>query len=62
VPVSSLPLPEAPPPLILEASHRGLIADMPWSDREPPAIRHVIDYLAQWQYSNKENPSRGDRE
>ena len=56
VPVPSLSLPEAPPPLILEASHRGLIADMPWSDREPLAIQHVVDYLAQWRSPTQAPP------
>lgn len=48
VPVSSLPLKQAPPPLIVPASHRGLIARMPFSDRTPPAIDPVIEYLSQW--------------
>lgn len=48
VPIDSLPLEEAPPPLILPASHRGLIAEMPWRDESPPAIQPVLDYLDHW--------------
>lgn len=48
VPVSSLPLKEAPEPLILPASHRGLIAHMPFSDRTPPAIEPLVDFLKDW--------------
>ncbi len=51
VPVASLPLHEAPPPLVLQASHRGLIAPMPLSDRTPPAIAPVVDYLNEWRDS-----------
>jgi len=51
VPIASLPLEEAPDPLILPASHRGLIAPMPFSDRTPPAIPAVIDYLNEWRDS-----------
>lgn len=48
VPLDSLPLDHAPPPLVLPASHRGLVARMPFSDREPPAIDPVIRYLQDW--------------
>ncbi|NBB92808.1 MAG: alpha/beta hydrolase [Gammaproteobacteria bacterium] len=48
VPVDSLPLDHAPPPLILPASHRGLIARMPLSDRVPPAIDPIIRFLKDW--------------
>lgn len=48
VPVSSLSLDEAPPPLVLPATHRGLIAPMPFSDGPPPAIEPVIEYLKEW--------------
>lgn len=48
VPLASLPLDEAPPPRILPASHRGLIARMPFSDETPPAIPVIIDYLDEW--------------
>ncbi|WP_376690287.1 alpha/beta fold hydrolase [Wenzhouxiangella sp. EGI_FJ10409] len=51
VAVDSLPLQEAPPPMVLQASHRGLIAPMPFSDRTPPAIAPVIDYLNEWRDS-----------
>jgi pimeloyl-ACP methyl ester carboxylesterase len=61
VPISSLPLPEAPPPLILPASHRGLIADMPWSEAQPPAIPYVIDYIIQWRL-NADDSSERERE
>ena len=48
VPVSSLALRGAPEPLVLEASHRGLIASMPFSDRAPPAIEPTIEILMDW--------------
>jgi len=48
VAVDSLKLDHTPAPLILEASHRGLIASMPWSSAPPPAIEPVISYLEDW--------------
>jgi pimeloyl-ACP methyl ester carboxylesterase len=49
VPLDSLPLEHAPAPLVLPASHRGLIASMPLSDGPPPAIEPVIGYLQLWE-------------
>ena len=48
VPVSSLPLPEAPPPLLLDASHRGLLVS---DNGEPPAIAPILAILRQWRVS-----------
>ncbi|MFO7857807.1 MAG: alpha/beta hydrolase [Ectothiorhodospiraceae bacterium] len=45
VPVSSLPLPEAPPPLLLDASHRGLLLS---DNGAPPAIEPILGILRQW--------------
>lgn len=60
VPTHSLPLEEAPPPLILPASHRGLIAETPFSDRPPPAIQPAIDYLKQWRGPRAAQASKDD--
>lgn len=46
VPVSSLELEHAPPPILVEASHRGLLVRDSSTDDEPPAIRPVLDTLA----------------
>lgn len=49
VPVESLQLEQAPPPLVLNASHRGLLVTMPLSEGEPPAIAPIIEILRDWQ-------------
>ena len=49
VPIESLYLAHAPPPLMLEASHRGLVRSLPLSDGEPPAIAPLIGWLREWQ-------------
>lgn len=56
VPVDSLPLDHAPPPLVLPASHRGLIATMPFSDRAPPAIDPIIRFLDAWRSTAQVGP------
>ncbi|MGB0513903.1 MAG: esterase/lipase family protein [Wenzhouxiangellaceae bacterium] len=61
VAVDSLRLHYAPDPLILEASHRGLIASMPWSDAPPPAIEPVIGYLEDWRRNLQQESRRHDR-
>ncbi len=48
VAVDSLVIDGAPEPLILAASHRGLLVRMPWSDEDPPAIAPVIAVLEAW--------------
>ena len=60
VAVDSLKLDNAPDPLILEASHRGLIASMPWSDAPPPAIKPVIGYLENWRGHSNRGPRPPD--
>ncbi len=49
VPVESLTLPGQADPLVLEASHRGLLVNMPFSDGEPPAIAPVLETVRDWQ-------------
>jgi len=46
----SLPLPHAPPPTIVTASHRGLLVRTPLADDEeqPPAIEPIMAILQQW--------------
>jgi pimeloyl-ACP methyl ester carboxylesterase len=51
VPVESLSFPRGPEPLILPASHRGLVLTMPLSDQAPPAIQPTIEALRQWRSS-----------
>lgn len=45
VAVKSLHLAEAPPPVIVPASHRGLLITLPLSEAEPPAIDIIIEWL-----------------
>ncbi len=49
VPVESLGLSWAPPPLILEASHRGLLVQGPLEDvAAPPAVGPIVELLESW--------------
>lgn len=48
VSLESLRLAQAPPPLVLEASHRGLLLSLPFSEGAPPAIEPLIDQLREW--------------
>ncbi len=48
VPVESLALPDQTEPLVLEASHRGLLVTLPLTEGEPPAIKPVVEVLENW--------------
>ncbi len=48
VPVESLPLPEAPEPVIVPASHRGLLVTLPLTETEPPAIEIIVEWLQEF--------------
>jgi pimeloyl-ACP methyl ester carboxylesterase len=48
VPVESLILSDQPEPLVLDASHRGLLVRLPLSDGDPPAISPVVDTVMDW--------------
>lgn len=48
VPVASLSFRDAPPPVLVPASHRGMLARFSTSDPEPPAIVHIIDIASGW--------------
>jgi pimeloyl-ACP methyl ester carboxylesterase len=48
VPVESLPFDAAPPPILVPASHRGMLARFFASDPEPPAIAHIVDIASGW--------------
>jgi hypothetical protein len=48
VPAASLPFNGAPPPVLVPASHRGMLARFLESDPEPPAIAHIIDIASGW--------------
>ncbi len=48
VPVESLALPGQPEPLVLEASHRGLLVSLPLTEDEPPAITPVTRTVEAW--------------
>jgi len=48
VPLSSVTLPEAPPPIVVAGSHRGILARTSVSDAEPPAIAYVVEIIEQW--------------
>jgi pimeloyl-ACP methyl ester carboxylesterase len=48
VPMHSLALTSAPPPTMVEASHRGLVARTPLSGDQPPAIPIIRKILDGW--------------
>lgn len=48
VPEESLTLADAPEPLILPASHRGLLVTLPGGESPPPAIAPILDQLVAW--------------
>lgn len=48
VSVESLHLPEAPPPVVVPASHRGLLITLPMSEGEPPAIDIIVAWLEEF--------------
>ncbi|MFU8831126.1 MAG: alpha/beta hydrolase, partial [Wenzhouxiangella sp.] len=48
VSIQSLEFAEAPPPLLLPASHRGLLISMPLSEDAPPAIEPTVELLQIW--------------
>ena len=55
VPVESLPFDGAPPPVIVPASHRGMLARLFASDPEPPAIAHIVDIASGWAAAQAEH-------
>jgi len=48
VPVASLPFPGAPPPLLVSATHRGLLVRRWAGDPEPPAIAPIVRIITEW--------------
>jgi hypothetical protein len=48
VTLDSVRLPDAPPPLVVNASHRGMLARVLPGDPEPPAIAPILDALRDW--------------
>ncbi|MCG5502146.1 esterase/lipase family protein [Ectothiorhodospira lacustris] len=48
VPVISLAFDGAPEPVIVPASHRGLLVQMPFADQKPPAIPLIVEQLQEW--------------
>ena len=48
VTLDSIALPEAPPPVVLAASHRGMFLRILPGDPQPPAIPHVIAAVHAW--------------
>jgi len=59
VPVTSLTLQDAPPPILVPASHRGMLARFFASDPEPPAIPHIIDIALGWAAPEAAVPGEG---
>ncbi len=53
VSVASLAIDDGPDPLILPASHRGLLVRMPWAEEAPLAIEPTIAQLERWQGSDE---------
>jgi pimeloyl-ACP methyl ester carboxylesterase len=48
VPLDSARLPVGPPPIVFNATHRGLLARFLPSDPEPPAIAAIVETLERW--------------
>ncbi len=48
VTLASLSLPNTPPPLMMQASHRGMLLRLLPNDPEPPAIRPLLQTLEGW--------------
>lgn len=48
VPMHSLRLDHAPPPLMVSASHRGLLVSTLFTNGPPPAIEPIVDILQEW--------------
>ncbi len=48
VPVASLTFQDAPPPILVSASHRGMLARFFANDPEPPAIPYIVDIAVGW--------------
>lgn len=48
VPMHSLRLDYAPPPLMVSASHRGLLEPTTFTNGPPPAIKPIVDILQEW--------------
>jgi pimeloyl-ACP methyl ester carboxylesterase len=48
VSLESARLPGGPPPLVVDASHRGMLARLLASDPEPPAIAPILGTLHEW--------------
>ncbi len=51
VSATSLRLTEAPPPILVNASHRGMLARFRPSDSQPPAIAPILETLHRWNAS-----------
>ncbi len=49
VPVESLAFEGGPEPVLLPASHRGLVLSLPFSEQAPPAIKLTIEQIRSWQ-------------
>ena len=48
VPLDSARLPGGPPPIVFNATHRGLLARLLPGDPEPPAIATILETLERW--------------
>ncbi len=48
VPVASLRFEGSPDPLLLPASHRGLLVELPLADGPPPAIAPMLETVLEW--------------
>jgi hypothetical protein len=48
VSLASAGIPGGPPPLVVEASHRGMLARLLPGDTEPPAIAPILALLRDW--------------
>jgi len=48
VAVASLEWEDGPDPVILPASHRGLLVRLPFSEGDPPAVELIVDQIREW--------------
>jgi pimeloyl-ACP methyl ester carboxylesterase len=53
VTLESVTLPEAPPPLVVSASHRGMLLRRFMGDPEPPAISPIVRTLRDWSHASR---------
>jgi len=62
VSLASAAVPGGPPPLVVEASHRGMLARLLPGDPEPPAIAPILALLRDWETRGRATAGQGPAE